>query len=197
MKPAARPLALAAPFAVLLVSCGGAEAPEPLPLIEEITTTSAAPAPATTIDLDAPAGEVTDAQQAMLDVCAEAIERATAELDPTDPGFADEVMTAILGEGSDAMNACGPVMEPESGISQDVLITFMLEQLPPELLGALGEAASSGDLGAAGAGIPTALRPPRTPPTERPAPPVTPGRASLRRRNAGPGARPVPDRRDG
>ncbi len=146
MTPAAL-LVFAAPFLVLAVSCGGGEAPEALPLVADITTTTTESVPATTIDLEPPTGEVTPAQQSMLDGCAEAIRVATADLDPEGPDFANEVIVAIMGDDSDVINACDAVMDPQSGIGQDVLITFMLEQLPPELLGALGEVSSSGELG--------------------------------------------------
>ena len=129
---------------LLAGACSGEEVPEALPLADD--------APATASDLDSSdldagvesdrdepgiesaTAELTPEQQGLLEDCANGLAEATADADPASATYSDDVAAAILAPGSTVMSTCAVLFDPSSGIEQNVVISFMLEALPPELL---------------------------------------------------------------
>ena len=143
-SPRRVPLALLTSTLLLAGACSGEEVPEALPLADD--------APATASDLDSSdldtgvesdrdepgiesaTAELTPEQQGLLEDCANGLAEATADADPASATYSDDVAAAILAPGSTVMSTCAVLFDPSSGIEQSVVISFMLEALPPELL---------------------------------------------------------------
>ncbi len=126
-------------------ACSSNEAPETLPLLDEtpatarVTTSEVTTTQAADADAGMPVGEDTLAalspdQMAHLEACATSVTDAAAGVPAGSASYADDVAAVLLAPESDVMALCGPVLHPSSGIDQGLMISFMFEHLPPELL---------------------------------------------------------------
>ncbi len=134
---------------LLVGACSSNDAPETLPLIEDAPATAAEPTTTTVADelvepgVDSAVAELSAEQQAMLDTCADALTAAAEGADATSPTYSDDVSAILMDPASGALESCGGLFDPAVGIDQGVVISFMIETLPPELLGTLSVLASS------------------------------------------------------
>jgi hypothetical protein len=146
-------LAAAVTVAVLGSSaCSSAPAPESLAMADGAAVTSSIPATTATTGGPADAGvaasdppadlsvmmdELSPEQVAVLDTCATALDTAVVELDPDSPNYTADVFRLLLSPESDVADRCGSLADPDSTVPQQVVIAFMLDRLPPELIAAL------------------------------------------------------------
>lgn len=82
--------------------------------------------------------ELTPEQQLELDACAESLNAVASAADADSPTYTDDVVAALVDPASPAAIDCGRLLDPDSGIDQGLMISFMIENLPPELLSTLG-----------------------------------------------------------
>ncbi len=147
---------------LLAGACSGEEVPEALPLADDAPSTAsdldaadldAADLAASTeggtdrveSGIEASTAELTPAQQAMLEDCAAGLSSAADGTDPESSTYADDVAAAIMQPGSVVMASCASLFDPASGIDQSVVISYMIETLPPELLLAVSALIPAGD----------------------------------------------------
>lgn len=149
LRRLARAFFATASTVVLAASCSSNEVPESLPMLEDApasavaadeanSTASETPDEVVLPGTDEAVAELTPEQQTALDACAASLNAAASAADPESPTYADDVVSILLDPASSAAVDCGPLLETDSGIDQGLMISFMLENLPPELLSTLG-----------------------------------------------------------
>ncbi len=129
-------------------ACSSSETPETLPMIEDApaastTTTSTTVSDRVEPGVDDAVAELTAEQQSLLDGCADALNEAANSVDSASPTYSDDVTAILMDPTSGAMASCGALFDPASGIDQGIVISFMIESLPPELLGTLSALATA------------------------------------------------------
>lgn len=117
-------------------------------MVEDAPVTTAETTTTTAADrvepgIDGALSELSAEQQGMLDACADALNAAASSVDAESPTYSEEVTALLMDPASDAMASCGALFDPAAGIDQGTVISFMLETLPPELLGTLSALATA------------------------------------------------------